>query len=382
MSGIRTLYSYTPPLISFLILLFLPATEKQTEEEPITIFSGFRNVICQPAAAKSLTNTHTKNDEISMQEAIKLRDAGKPDAALKVLDLALEKNALSEPLHTLRADLRNEMHNQEGAVADLNQSITLSPQKVELFNKRARIFLRVSQLQAAEYDINHAFKLQPDNNETLALRGGLYFKLNRHDKALQDLNKAISRDKNNALAYFYRGAVEFRLKNFKSAIEDYTTAIKLNPSNLAAYQSRGCAYGETGEYKAALADFNIAAQNKAETSHIYFNRGRVYRLMGDYTNAIKEFNTAIRCGLPEQDSAVPVFLERASVYLGMGRTDQAMIDVNHYLKSHGRDPRAYILRAQIYKQMGNVAAELKDSARAKELGATVGGVRPSVTAGK
>lgn len=376
MKGFRSNRTSLSLAAVILAALFLSVSNRQAQPASGLSLQGYACCLFPPALAAPLANVHSKEDEARLQEARKLKDAGKTDAAIKVLDAAIEKNPVSEPLHTLRADLRSNERNQEGAVADLNQSITLSPQKVELFNKRARIFLRVSQLQAAEYDINHAFKLQPDNNETVTLRGGLYFKLDRYDKALQDLNRAIAKDKKNSLAYFYRGAVAFKKKDFKTAIADYSTAINLDPAHTFAYQSRGCAYGELGDYKAALADFNKAAQQKNVTPHIYFNRGRVYRLMKDNKSAVSDFTMAIRHGLAESDSSVPVFLERAMAYLAMGRTHQAMIDVNHYLKSHARDPRGYLLRAQIYRQLGNVQAELKESAKAKELGATVSGIKP------
>lgn len=360
------------------LTLTIQVLAKQTGVE-IAGLAYLSDCFSPPAYAAEPTNKHTNADEACWQEAVKLKNAGKTDAAMKLLDSGIEKNPYSEQLHTLRADLRSSARDNAGAVADLNQSITLSPQKVELFNKRARIFLRVSQLQAAEYDINHAFKLQPANNETLTLRGGLYSKLDRGDKALQDLNRALAKDSKNALAYFYRGAVEFKRKDYKAAIEDFTKSIELDPSHTIAYQSRGCAYGEFGNYKAALDDFNLAIKQKNVTPHIYFNRGRVYRLVKDYPAAVSDFTMAIRHGLAESDSNVPVFLERAMTYLAMGRPHQAMIDVNHYLKSHLQDPRGYLLRAQIYKQMGNIQAELKESAKAKELGAKVGGIRPAAS---
>jgi tetratricopeptide (TPR) repeat protein len=373
----------------FAIVVLAALTVSTAEKQPQSGFlkdSSFPNYPFIPSAipaalAAPIANSHGKEDEQSLQEALKQKSAGHPDRAIQILNAAIEKNSSSEPLHTLRADLRSEERNHEGAVADLNQSITLNPQKVELFNKRARILLRVSQLQGAEYDINHALKLQPGNNEAITLRGGLYFKLDRYDKALKDLNAAISKDKKNSLAYFYRGAVKFKTKEYKAAIADYTTAIDLDPTLTYAYHSRGCAYGEMGDYKSALADFNKATQRKNGTPHIYFNRGRVYRLMKDYKNAISDYTMAIRYGLAETDSTVPVFLERAMSYLGLGRAHQAMIDVNHYLKTHPRDARGYLLRAQIHKQVGNVQAELKDVAKAKELGATVSGVIPRAPKG-
>lgn len=361
------------------IALFVQVSPEQENSSQVTDSHPRLYWSVSPAYAAQLVNKHTKDDEERLQEAIALKNAGKTNEAMKVLNSGIEKNPLSEQLHTLRAELRSNERNNEGAVADLNQSIALSPQRVELFNKRARIFLRVSQLQAAEYDINHAFKLQPENNEAITLRGGLYFKLDRLDSALRELNRALAKDGKNALAYLYRGAVKFKKKQYKAAIEDYTKSIELDPTHKFAYQSRGCAYGECGDYKAALRDFNLALKQVNVTPHIYFNRGRVYRLMKDYPNAVNDFTMAIRHGLAESDSTVPVFLERAMTYLAMGRTHQAMIDVNHYLKSHIQDPRGYLLRANIYKQMGNIQAELKDSAKAKELGATVRGIRPAAS---
>jgi Tfp pilus assembly protein PilF len=57
----------------------------------------------------------------------------------------------------------------------------------------------------------------------------------------------------------------------------------------------------------------------------------------------------------------------------MGRSHQALIDLNHAIKLNSADARAYLLRAHAYKQLGDFTHELKDSAMAKELGAKVRG---------
>ncbi len=81
----------------------------------------------------------------------------------------------------------------------------------------------------------------------------------------------------------------------------------------------------------------------------------------------------IKMGLGATDQRAPIFCERAEVYLSMGRSHQALIDLNHAIKLNSADARAYLLRAHAYKQLGDFTHELKDSAMAKELGAKVRG---------
>lgn len=123
-----------------------------------------------------------------------------PKSSIQTCTLAIEQEPLSlsdrAATYINRGILRSQIGDQNGALADYNQGITL--------------------------DANHG--------EGYVDRGATYIVLQRYDDALNDLNKGIAMGAHKPhIAYYDRAIVDEAMGNVRAAYEDYKKAVQLEP---------------------------------------------------------------------------------------------------------------------------------------------------------
>jgi tetratricopeptide (TPR) repeat protein len=123
-----------------------------------------------------------------------------------------------------RALLRIARGDQRGAIADLTQALTLTPEDTKLLTLRGAAYATQGKLQDAITDFNQALNLDPKLPETLIQRGSVYNQLGEYQQALQDFDQAIALDQENGLAHSNRGVTLFQLGRRQEAIQSLETA--------------------------------------------------------------------------------------------------------------------------------------------------------------
>jgi S1-C subfamily serine protease len=120
-------------------------------------------------------------------------------------------------------------------------------------------------------DLNQAITLNPKDSDAYNNRGVLkYEKLNDVQGALSDYNQAIALDPKNSLAYHNRGFLkDEKLNDVQGALSDYNQAIALNPKFSNAYYNRGLL--KKNDIQGAIQDFQQAAR-------LYREQGRAQDL--------------------------------------------------------------------------------------------------------
>lgn len=133
---------------------------------------------------------------------------------------------------------------------------------------------------------------------------------------------------------------------FDKAMHHYNRAIELDPGYIQAYNNRGAAYGFMGQHDRALEDFNASIKLNSDAKMPFCNRGFVYLYKaqyaagtGRYADATRDFAEAKK----NFDRAIELdwkyaraHVARARAWTGLGRTDQAMKDIERaiYLQPH------------------------------------------------
>ena len=114
-------------------------------------------------------------------------------------------------------------------------------------------------MDGALADFNRAIKLSP--NDAVAYYNRAHAKRLKKDAAgaLADCTRAIELDPKFGEAYFERGTLKGRSKDVDGAIADFTRAIELKPNYALAYYNRGIARKAKGDKAGADADFKSAA---------------------------------------------------------------------------------------------------------------------------
>jgi tetratricopeptide (TPR) repeat protein len=158
-------------------------------------------------------------------------DAGKKDAALAPIEehLANADDDKSDWL-LIKAQLLARATDAEGALAAINEAITLKSANPQLLNERCWIKGTLAvQLDSAVQDCTRAVELTDNNSSELDSRAMVYFRLNRLDDALADLNTALDRNPVASGSLYLRAVIERKLGKARDADEDLANARKLAP---------------------------------------------------------------------------------------------------------------------------------------------------------
>ena len=159
-----------------------------------------------------------------------------------------------------RALTRYELGDQQGAIADYTQVITIN----------------------ADHDIAY-------NN-----RGLVHYELGKKDAAVADLNRSILVNPLNSMAYCNRGIIRAELGNPMGAMEDYTGAIHINGNCNQAYFQRGLARSQMGNKMGAVEDLSHVIILNEQDASAYFYRGIARTKLGDRIGAIRDLKESAK----------------------------------------------------------------------------------------
>jgi tetratricopeptide (TPR) repeat protein len=201
--------------------------------------------------------------------------------------------------YLLRAYVKNQLNDPQGALADYNEALSLNPKYTSAYYNRG--ILKANKLndpQGALADYNQAISLNPKYTAPYLNRGILKDeKLNDPQGAIADYNQALSLNPKYALAYYNRAILKKnKLNDPEGALADYNQAISLNSKFATAYINRSILKAtKFNDPQGALADFNQVISLNPKFVDAYYNRGilKATRL-NDRTGAITDFRTAAK----------------------------------------------------------------------------------------
>lgn len=220
-----------------------------------------------------------------------------------------------------RANKRATGGDVEGAFADLQEAIQLSPTRATAYYNRGFLHNTLGNFEAAIEDFNRALELLPDYDE----------------------------------AFYQRGNSHLQLKDPTNAVQDFSRAIALNPYSIKAYYKRAEAYAEVGDTAGTLADYAQAITRVPKDANAYYQRGRFLAKIGEMQTAIGDFSAAIGYNPRHADA----YCGRGCCYAELGDLEKANLDFNQALLHNPSHQAAYYQRMYSLGILKDTAANLQ-----------------------
>ena len=149
--------------------------------------------------------------------------------------------------------------NPEGAVADADSAISMSPQFMLAYQLRADAhYMQYRMAQAMSEQSSDPLGDAPDAMSHAMLRQRQDVTL--LDQVMNDLDQAIKLSPKNMYALFNKGNVYMLQGDYTSAISCYSQAIELKPDLAEAYYNRGLMYLRMGNKNLGVADLSKAGE--------------------------------------------------------------------------------------------------------------------------
>jgi serine/threonine protein kinase/Tfp pilus assembly protein PilF len=223
-----------------------------------------------------------------------------------------------------------------------------------LWLQRAELSQLLGREQEARQLADQAEKLQPQNVRDYYYLAIRHSDRREFDKAIPLLSQATQLDPENFWAWFYLGYCHGELQE-SQAEYCYTTCIALSSNSRHSfypYLNRGLEYLKQQKFEAACADFDRAIQIRPESPDAYIDRAIVRKEMARALLASRD-------PAQKKENAASASSEKIRTL-----HNQAEQDLATALKLNPEMSRAYLIRAGLHEQIGDVQKSKSDRALA------------------
>jgi tetratricopeptide (TPR) repeat protein/V8-like Glu-specific endopeptidase len=219
----------------------------------------------------------------------------------------------------------------------------------------AAVKLQSGDYQGALAELNRSISANPKKAAAYFMRSNIYQVLGDRPQVLSDLNKAIELDTKNASAYYLRGNILYANQNYKGALADFDRTVILDPKYTQAYLLRAIVYQVQGDLLGAQSAYTKMIEIDPQNTLAYQNRAGIKAQLNNFPGAIEDFSQIIKIA-PENISAYDA---RANFRKGKDPLG-AIADYSKIIQLSPNNFRAYEQRADVYRAQKEWRLALKD----------------------
>jgi len=179
--------------------------------------------------------------------------------------------------------------------------------------------------------------------------GRFAFAISWLDSAMAVSNKAIALDPNSAEAYKALGTAYAYKGRLSKALDAFRKAVEYNPNYFPAVSNVGTFYQYTGIFDEALRWRKKAVFLSPMAAIVYTDVGETYRLLDEPIKADQWFAKATEL----QPDFPDTYYYLALLYLGQGKDQQALAQIEKLLAPDPTDARNLDLAGQVAEYTGN-----------------------------
>ncbi len=196
----------------------------------------------------------------------------------------------------------------------------------------------------------------PDVAELWMNLGSVLRQQKAYLKSKKALEKALDLSPSHPGAFFNLANTLRDLGQPVRAQEHYRRCIEHAPDFVDAYLNSSSLYSEQGEHETAIELLTTAIEAGLNHPALWNNRGNIYKQNGLLEAAKTDLVRAVKC----EPGASTFRRNLASVFYALGRSDDALSEINQALEYASMDAEAYCLRAFIQLSVGNFQAGWQD----------------------
>ena len=215
------------------------------------------------------------------------------------LESISKTNKISEKDLYIRALIRMELLDYQGAIKDFNKLKVINPNINEYFLYSGIANQKHGDYRQAIKDYNKAI-ISSQNKDDKELnyfkRGDLYWKLMQYNKAKQDFDNAIKINNDDMDTFYKRSNIKYLMGDTRGAIKDLDKALELNNKSADSYHNRGSLKFSEGNIIGSLKDFNLAIKYNNNSSITYYNRSIAKYKLNKKKSACLDLNKSIKLG--------------------------------------------------------------------------------------
>ncbi|XP_063803913.1 tetratricopeptide repeat protein 6 [Pseudophryne corroboree] len=283
---------------------------------------------------------------------------GKTSEALDNLNFIIKYNKTHTDAYLSKAEIYKQKKDYTMSIVNYTQALKCRPTDDDIYFCRAQMYEAQDEFIIAMDDYAKCYYYNPSRTDALMKHSIYYFENSNWSAAVQNLTAVIKQEFGNVEARIYRGRAYTKLARYTEAAEDFSSVIHLDPKHWMAFYYRGGLLRRCHPQQ-ALKDYSISVllHDGFENLKAFLHRGVLYTDLGLWSEAAFDFEQVL-----SWDRSVTV----AHVNLGLIcllHLQQYPQAIHHFSAAIKVDPvciRAYLCRAQTYRQMKDLHRALKD----------------------
>jgi lipoprotein NlpI len=160
-----------------------------------------------------------------------------------------------------------------------------------------------------------------------------------------------------------RGEAYIETKQYDLALADLTACLNLTPGDYTVLMERAGLHMVRGEADLARADYTAAIQARPELPRPYAAHAATYMREHRYDDALKDYSA----GLTAVSWVLEFYTLRSEAYRLASRYEDALKEDNYAIGRDDKFADAYLARARVQDDAGDMKAALEDYKRAREI---------------
>ena len=201
----------------------------------------------------------------------------------------------------------------------VNELLMKEPNSAELYNQRAKIYLKLAQFDEAVYDSQRAIKLDSTKENFYLTLVDTYFGRNNTRKAKDLLEIIEKKFPDNREALLKLGELYFLVKQYQKAIDYVNKSLKIDENQAKAYYLKGSIYRESGDTAKAISSLVTAVEQDNKYEDAFYDLGIIYAARKNPL-AFEYYNNALRANPSNQTT----LYAHAKLQQDLGKIDEAL----------------------------------------------------------
>lgn len=209
----------------------------------------------------------------------------------------------------------------------INQKILENPSDGNLYNDRAKLYLKYKMLEDAINDAKRAIRIDSSNVNYYLTQADVFFAANETKNCKDVLEKVVVKFPTNTDGLLKLGELFYFVKQYEYAFAKINLALKVNENLAKAYYLKGNIYKEIGDTAKAISSLETAIEQDNKNYGAFLDLGLIYASRKNGI-ALEYYDNALSI----KPTSIEALYAKAKLLQDINKIDESIVIYNHILK--------------------------------------------------
>jgi len=276
----------------------------------------------------------------------------KLETANKILAFIKEIEPNNLDAYIQKATILSKLKKHHKSIEILNECLTYSEYKFEVWHLIALEFLTIDNFQKAMVYFRLCIENEPSDHQILYNLIYCIDNLKSFKEGVKILNEILEKDPYNELVWLELGKLYLQLKNSNKALMSFDYAILCDDKFSAAYVEKAKLLQKNDNYLEAIENYQLSLSFESPSAFIYLRIGECFKMLRKKKLELKYYKLSIK----EDPNYEESWLALIEYYLNKNNFKSALIYCNKAIKINENYPEYWKMYAKINKCLNRFMA--------------------------